>query len=138
MNQKSSPFPEEKSKNNKIVEHLRRYGPSTADELPRNLNLQDKNWVGTLKMTKSAPGSSKSRGRTKAVYYLYGDERSAVRKYIEENTEFVASCMEDSVNPINMTLEDYWWHMFCEEWIWGSHDEDNQGKNEEKIDEKPA
>ncbi|MFB6283986.1 MAG: hypothetical protein ABEK59_08665 [Halobacteria archaeon] len=118
--QKQNPLPEDNSKTNQVIDKLREC-PATAEELPRNLNLQDKSWVGTLKMTKSAPGSSKSRGRTKTVYYLYGDERRAVRKYIEKNKEFVSSCMDDTVNPINMSLEDYWWHMFCEEWAWGEN-----------------
>ncbi|MDY6779975.1 MAG: hypothetical protein SV760_05420 [Halobacteria archaeon] len=115
--------PEEKSKDNRVVQHLRSEGPAIADELPRTPNLSDKNWIGILDVTKSGTGASKSRGRTRAVYYLYGDERRAVRKYVEENEEFVESCMDDKVNPINMGMEDYWWQMFREEWIWGGYED---------------
>jgi hypothetical protein len=119
---KGKPFPDENSKQNQVVSQLREKGPLTSYDLPRPPNLQDKRWIGILDVTKST-GSAKSRGRTKAVYYLYGDERRAVRTYIEENTDFVASCMEDKVNPINMGMEDYWWRMFCEEWVWSGHDD---------------
>jgi hypothetical protein len=117
-----SPFPDEKTRNNEVISHLREEGPATAEELPRNPNLRERRWMGTFDVTRSGTGSSKSRGRTVAVYYLYGDERRAVRKYIEENTDFVESCMGDKVNPINMGMEDYWWQMFCEEWVWGGYD----------------
>lgn len=124
---KGKPLPDDKSKQNQVVMHLRDEGPQTSYELPRPPNLQDKRWIGILDVTKST-GSAKSRGRTKAVYYLYGDERRAVRKYIQENTDFVRSCMDDKVNPINMGMEDYWWRMFCEEWVWG-------GQNDEVVTE---
>lgn len=114
-------YPDERTYENEAVQHLRDQGPSTAKELPRNPGLRDKQWIGTLDVTRSGTGSSKSRGKTRAVYYLYGDERRAVRKYIRVNTDFVRSCMEDRVNPINMGMEDYWWRMFREEWVWDGH-----------------
>ncbi|MDY6780573.1 MAG: hypothetical protein SV760_08535 [Halobacteria archaeon] len=91
-------------------------GPSTRSELPGSLQNVRKEYVGLLEL--SSAQASKSRGDTTGVYYLYGDERRAVRKFIDENTEFVESCMEDKVNPINIRLEDYWWRMFLEEWAW--------------------
>ncbi len=80
--------------------------------------------MGCFDVTRSGTGAHKSRGRTTAVYYLYGDERRAVRRYIEENTGFVSSCMDDRSNPIAVAVEDYWWRMFCEEWTWGDYDSD--------------
>ncbi len=117
---KDASFPNRNSRNNKVLNVLREKGPLTSDELPRPPNIQDRQWIGMLDVTKTK-GSAKSRGRTRAVYYLYGDERRAVRKYIEENTDFVRSCMNDKVNPINMSMEDFWWNMFAEEWIWSDY-----------------
>lgn len=118
-----SPVPSENTKHNSVLQTLRREGPSTTDELPRRVSSNDKQWVGKFDVTRSGTGATKSRGRTVAVYYLYGDERRAVRKYIRENTEFVTSCMQDKSNPISVTCESYWWQMFCEEWTWGDYPE---------------
>jgi len=82
--------------------------------------------MGRLDVTRSGNAASKSRGKTTTVYYLYGDERRAVRRYIQENEGFVRSCVEDRANPINTGLEDYWWRMFCEEWLWGGYAEDGK------------
>lgn len=122
-----SPHPNPRTAENGVIQHLRNQGPATSQELPRNPNLRDKRWVGIVDITRAGTGSSKSRGRTRAIYYLYGDERRAVRKYIDVNTEFVRSCMNDKTNPINMGLEDYWWRMFCEEWIWEGREDEPTG-----------
>ena len=63
-----SPFPDEKTKNNEVISHLREKGPSTAEELPRNPNLRERRWMGTFDVTRSGTGSSKSRGRAVGVY----------------------------------------------------------------------
>jgi len=123
--QEEGPFPEEKTRTNKVLTRLHEEGPATAEELPRDPSVRERRWMGTFDVTRSGTGASKSRGRTVAVYYLYGDERRAVRKYIEENEGFVRSCMGDKVNPINMGMEEYWWQMFCEEWVWGGYDDDS-------------
>lgn len=115
--------PERRTRENELIRRLREGGPATSEELPRTPDTSERRFVGNLNVTRSNTGSGKSRGKTVAVYYLYGDERRAVRKYIQENTEFVASCMEDNANPINMSLEDYWWRMFTEEWTWGGYDD---------------
>ncbi len=121
--------PERRTRDNEVIQHLRRRGPSTSNDLPRTPDTGERRYVGNLNVTRSNTGSGKSRGKTKAVYYLYGDERRAVRTYIEENTEFVRSCMQDNANPINMSLEDYWWRMFCEEWTWGGYEETVETSN---------
>lgn len=106
---------------NDSLRKLRMDGPQTGDSIPGRIPAEIRHsYVGVLDV--SGNGSTKSRGTTKSIYYLYGDERRAVRRFIEENTEFVASCMEDQVNPINMNLEDFWWQMFCEEWNWGEYE----------------
>lgn len=54
----------------------------------------------------------------KTVYYLYGDERRAIRKFIKQNQEFVKDCMgsDAEFHPINQTLEDDMWDIFQEEY----------------------
>lgn len=93
----------------------------TSDGLPRKVSATDRRYVGRFDVSRSGTGGRKPRGRTVGVYYLYGDERRAVRKYIEENTEFVESCIEDRVNPISINQEEYWWQMFQEEWSWSGY-----------------
>ncbi|MFP4632678.1 MAG: hypothetical protein ACLFMT_04490 [Halobacteriales archaeon] len=118
--------PSDSTADNEVIQHLRQHGPATAEELPRPPSARERSYVGSFKVTRSNTGSSKSRGKTNVVYYLYGDERRLVRKYIQENTEFVRSCMQDNANPINMSLEDYWWQMFCEEWLWSGLAEEGE------------
>ena len=119
----SDEIPNEEIKNmakHSAIHNLRKNGPQTNKELPRRVTSDALHgYVGVLEVN----GSKKSRGITQAVYYLYGDERRAVRKFIEVNKEFVESCMDDPANPINLRLDDFWWRMFREEWIWGGHGE---------------
>ncbi len=108
---------------NVVLNRLREGGPAVSAELDRKVSTHDREYVGKFDVNRSSTGGSKHRGRTTAVYYLYGDERRAVRRYIEENTEFVEGCIADQANPINLNREDYWWRMFQEEWYWGGYDE---------------
>ncbi|MFP4632527.1 MAG: hypothetical protein ACLFMT_03715 [Halobacteriales archaeon] len=121
-------YPHAATRHNEIITVLREDGPQAGPALPRQVQHTDRRYVGVLDVSRSGSGDSKSRGRTYTVYYLYGDERRAVRRYIEENTEFVRSCMRDRVNPLNLNQEEFWWRMFREEWVWGGHDTaDNDG-----------
>ena len=107
----------------RTLRKLRKKGPLTGDDLPGRIPAEIRHsYVGVLDV--SGNGSTKSRGTTKSIYYLYGDERRAVREFIQRNTEFVKSCMDDQVNPINMNMEDFWWQMFVEEWSWRHDDTD--------------
>ncbi|MFB6283609.1 MAG: hypothetical protein ABEK59_06705 [Halobacteria archaeon] len=100
-----------------VIEQLSE-GPKTDQELEGKISPKSRKMVGKLDVPTKGTGGGKSRGRTQTVYYLYGDERRAVRKYIRVNEEFVKSCMQDEVNPINVNMEDYWWQMFVEEWVY--------------------
>lgn len=112
--------PRPETRRNSNVRHLRRRGPATKRELPKDINSSIRHgYVGKLYVRKG--NARKSRGRVTPVYYLYGDERRAVRKFIQVNHEFVESCMQDNANTLNMRLDDVLWQMFLEEWVWGEH-----------------
>lgn len=63
--------------------------------------------------------SWESDGEVKTVYYLTGDERRAVRKFIEANSRFCKSCMGNSKrtnHPISHHLDDVMWWLFQQEY----------------------
>lgn len=91
-----------------------RDGPLTYDELPYPPKPRHRKYVAKL----SASTSGKARGRTTTVYYLYGDERRAIRRFIELNEAFVGSCMEDDSNPLANHFPEDVWRVFQEEWVW--------------------
>jgi hypothetical protein len=111
-----SPFPERKTREDAVIASLRQKGPVTEYELPRAPKPSESRWIGELGI--ETPPERNPIGGETSVYYLYGDERRAVRKYITENTEIVKVCMGGASNPIKTSMEKYWWQMFCEEWTW--------------------
>lgn len=64
----------------------------------------------------SGGGSFKTRGRTKTIYYLYGDERRAVREFVRANTDYVESCLGDQFNPLRANWDETLWRLLLEEW----------------------
>lgn len=69
----------------------------------------------------SRRGPLKGRGYTTTVYYLYGDERRAIRRFIDVNEEYVRSCIEDhqrsaSSNPLQKNWDPILWQILLEEW----------------------
>lgn len=97
----------------KIIENLREDGPKRADELPEATEGKEVEVVGVLGVP------TPITYETTPVFYLYGQERQAVRKYIQANEDFVRSCMDSEQNPIALNMEEFWFQMFCEEWVWG-------------------
>lgn len=95
-----------------FVRKLHRLGPCTVQELggdrPRG---RARDVVATL----DAPTEAASN-RTSRVYYLWGDERQAVRHFILENVEWA----RDQVRSPNPVAKRQWpdpiWAMFLEEW----------------------
>ena len=93
-------------------------------EAPRPINEVFEGGIGGGKRremvcTLVAPGvrqsGTKSRGRSQGVAYLYGDERRAVRTFIDVNEEYVESCIEDTRNPLQR-WDDIIYQMLLEEW----------------------
>lgn len=70
----------------------------------------------------SGYGGRKKKETTKMesslIYYLYGDERRAIRKWIKTNSDIAKECMgyKKHANPIPQLLGDVMWEMFKEEY----------------------
>lgn len=97
-----------------------REGPKTREELsnaPTSPHLRD--LVCRLKYTVPSGGDRrKSRGQALTVYYLWGDDRRGVRKFIDVNEEFVASCMADNAGPLRQAWDDALASLIEEEWAY--------------------
>lgn len=114
----TKPYPLAKTTN---TEALREEGPMILSELPGgHPDGEERNYVFSLQL----PGSRKyGGGKPTAIAFLIGDERRAVRKFIEVNEGYVESCMEASSNVINANVDDFMWALFCEEWYWDRMEE---------------
>ena len=98
-------------------------GPKTDAEIDIDVgNLRG--YVDRL--TVSATRSGPRTGKPTAIYYLPGDERSAVRRFIEENEELVRYCLEEAGTgggAIKYHWPQYMWQMLEEQWyLEGYHD----------------
>jgi len=76
-----------------------------------------------FKLDVSSRGSGESKtwdggSNISTVYYLYGDKRRAVRKYIEENSDFVSHCFSDNrtSDPIRYNLPEQMFELMKEEY----------------------
>lgn len=102
-----------RTKGSKNLQKLRD-GPKKAKKV--NIPEGIRQNVGKLSVAKSQ-GSAKSRdGNIEMIYYLIGDERRAVRKFIEINQEFVDDCMEDKCSPISKQLGNFLYALIEEEY----------------------
>jgi hypothetical protein len=91
-------------------------GPKLGDEC-RTARGEERNLIRRLQVP-SGSKTNKSRGRTTTIYYLYGDEREAVRRFIEENREYVAGCLSDQSNPLQRNWDERLYQMLVEQWRW--------------------
>jgi hypothetical protein len=98
------------TKESEMLQKLREE-PQVDIDIPSNGPLRS--LIERLKM-KSGRGSAKVKeGKITTVYYLVGDERRAVRKFIEENSDFVKTSFElEKNNPLSERLpEEMYWLM---------------------------
>jgi hypothetical protein len=100
------------TKGSKKLRQLREE-PQSDIELPDGGPLR--NLIERLKL-QSGRGASERHGKgsIETVYYLVGDERRAVRKFIQLNTEYVKDCFgkENKNNPLRQKLpEEMYWLM---------------------------
>lgn len=113
---------------NSTLQYLREHGAGTPDELPvkpTSSTLRDQ--LAIIKVQGREYGGSASPDRppltnVRPIYYLYGDERRAVRKFIAENTALVEWAMDTNHNIIVNSVDQVIWQMMCEEWTWGDWD----------------
>lgn len=119
--------PDEPGRNSEAIEYLREYGPAPTSELPGSpTSPRTREVVGRLRVLgRDEGGPAKARPESanrEVICYLYGDERRAVRRFIEEYPAFVESCLSDAYSPIHQhSLHT----IFVEEWAWGSWEVDD-------------
>ncbi|QCC57237.1 ribbon-helix-helix domain-containing protein [Natrinema thermotolerans] len=96
------------------IERLRER-PRAGGEIDTRFSVTQRQLVSRLKP--ASAGGQVSRGRAATVYYLYGDERRAVRRFIEENTEYVRSCLEADYNPLRANWDEVLYSLLVQEWV---------------------
>ena len=90
--------------------------PRTRDEIPgRGLPSALRNNIVRLKPTQTT-ARAKSRPDAKTVYYLWGDDRRAVRAFIEHNEVYISSLMTDGDVGHALDWEDVLVSLLYEEW----------------------
>lgn len=105
------PFPYTRSRQNKVIQALRENGPMTTDDMDGypNLSSAAKKFVGTLK----PPWKSGT-----PIWYIWGDERRAIRLFVSVNEDGVREAMEQSNSTLRQRMDDSMWRLLCEEWMW--------------------
>jgi hypothetical protein len=110
------------TKSSKKLQELREE-PQIGFNLPSGGPLR--NMVRKIAIKSNGAGSSKSRGVGKGgittVYYLVGDERRAVRKFIKENQNYINSCFSEEHNnncnnPLREDFDEFMFALFEEEY----------------------
>jgi len=84
--------------------------PGTLRNLVRRLSSPSASGSG---------GSGGGYGKWSSVFYLYGDERRAIRKAVRRNEEFIAAAFTDSDdgdNPFAQAWPEEKYQILCEEW----------------------
>lgn len=104
---------------------LLRESPRPPDELPTSLPTPTQNGglrdlVRNIKSPiRSGTGTGGNHGRWTMIVYLYGDERRAIRRAIEENESFIRSALETGTNDaFARSWGDGMYRIFCEEWAY--------------------
>lgn len=94
-----------------------RQEPSIASEFDglQSLSPNKRQFVERLDVT-GVQGSTKRSPEVRSVYYLVGDERRAIRRFIEENEEFVASAMATKSNKLSAEWDDFRYQLLLDEW----------------------
>lgn len=107
-------FPYPKSVENKQLRSLREDGPQFSEELPRGsrFNAKARPFVGRI----VPPWTGQS------LWYIWGDERRAVRRFINKYTEEVREQIDKENNSkLASKMDNSMWRLVCEEWMWEGH-----------------
>lgn len=91
--------------------------PKTFDELEITPNSEENEYVGILNIP------AHTDFEIEEIYFLYGDEREAIRRLMECNMDYVEWCFSQIKNPLEDSLNDSLYTKFCEEYYW-YHDGD--------------
>lgn len=77
--------------------------------------------VDRLKAPDRVTQQAKARPETTIIYYLVGDERRAVDRFIEVNEAYVRDCLEDTPNPLQHNWSEELYHLLLEQWHWNGY-----------------
>lgn len=58
-----------------------------------------------------------------------------MRLFIDENTEYVRSCLADQSNPLQKRWPEPLWELLLEEWYWLDNGEMTEGKKADEEDD---
>lgn len=97
---------------------LLREQPVTASELDDGLTTfttQERVFIDRLEVS-SVRGGTKRTGNVESVYYLPGDERRAVRRFIDVNEPFVASALSTRNNKLAAEWDEFLYSLVHDEW----------------------
>jgi len=105
------------TKRSKTLQELRKE-PQT--EVDFNMDSPLREIIRKIQISTSSSQSKNwnREGPIKTIYFLFGDERRAIRKFIEKHSTFCESCMESEAtsHPINMQLDEFMWELFKQEY----------------------
>lgn len=131
MSHTGRPFPYTRSRNSDQLMALREEGPAPTDELPNDgrFTPQQRRFASSI----AAPWSDGT-----SVWYLWGDERDAIRRFIELNEDDVRNALTQTNSTLSSRLDDALWRMLCEEWMWSGKMTDKEiekYRREERIED---
>lgn len=100
---------------------LLRDQPLTAEELPSdggmsNFSGLQRQFVGQLKVGTQLGAAKRHGEKVTSVYYLEGDERRAIRRFIELNEEIVSEATAQTRNRFQHEWSDFLYGLLDEEW----------------------
>lgn len=98
---------------NKLQESPR---PATEVQSPSGGPLRDMIRKVNQPVTTSSGSKKYNFGSWHMVYYLYGDERRAIRVSIEENEEYIKRAFNSEASPFKMGWGGGMYQLLNEEW----------------------
>ena len=104
------PFPYTRSRSNKQLQQLRNEGPKLTDDTVSGGNPTPK--------TRAFIGSLNPPWMGQSVWYVWGDERRAVRLFVETYESEVREEMKKKNNALTTRFSEPIWRMICEEYLW--------------------
>jgi len=119
MAQHTRPYPYAESLRNTQLMDLYETGPRFSDELPNGTRFtpRARPYVGSIAPT---------WGTGNAIWFLWGDERQAVRRFVKTYEDEVRDAMNSKNSALCARLDDTIWRMLCEEFYWGVATDEEQ------------
>lgn len=102
------PFPYTKSRSNTVIQSLREEGPQLSGSLAFDPSPNARSFIGQI----SPPWGGED------VCYLWGDERRAMRLFVDEYEDKIREAMDTTNSTLATRLDDSMWRLLCEEWLW--------------------